>query len=164
MNWKDVGSLLLDKAPKLAVRLMTGKAKTAGKLIANFIGVKGKPDAVYKAIEANPDIIVQLSNNEAELEQAYLEDIQHARSIFSADGRKDPFQYGLAIVVTIGTFWILYVLMNNLFVDTPKEVLALISMIAGQIVNKFSSVVDYFFGSSKSSSDKTALLGSVTDE
>ena len=44
----------------------------------------------------------------------------------------------------------------------PKENSEVLNMAIGAIMAKFGSVVDYFFGSSKSSADKTVLMNEHT--
>ena len=60
------------------------------------------------------------------------------------------FQYILAVVIVIGFFVIL-----ALSITTDKEV---DNMLTGALVAAFSGIVGYYYGSSKSSSDKTEMM------
>lgn len=69
---------------------------------------------------------------------------------------KDYFQYGLAALVTLGFFTVLFLLVFYPVPDQNKEAL---NITLGALVGSFSGgIIGYFFGSSKGSSEKTELL------
>ncbi len=69
---------------------------------------------------------------------------------------KDLFMYILAGLVVSYTFVFLYVLM---FHKIPIENRDIVTTLSGVVVGGgFTSVIMYFFGTSKSSSDKNELL------
>lgn len=63
--------------------------------------------------------------------------------------------YIIGVVVIAGTLWTLGSLFNKEVPFGNKDALM---MILGVLVAKFGTVVDYFFGSSKGSADKTDAL------
>ncbi len=68
---------------------------------------------------------------------------------------KEIYMYLLGLVVIIGFFIVLYVIFKKELPSSNKD-LALI--LFGVLGSKFGDVIGYFFGSSKSSADKTELL------
>ena len=68
---------------------------------------------------------------------------------------KDIYMYILGTVIIIGFFIILYVVFRTEMPPANKDIGL---MIIGALVAKFSDVVGYFFGSSKSSADKTEIM------
>lgn len=69
--------------------------------------------------------------------------------------KKDIAIYILAGLIVIGFFALLTLL---LFRTLPEDSSGVIFMLFGALSAAFGAVVQYFFGSSQSSSDKTALL------
>lgn len=69
--------------------------------------------------------------------------------------KKDIAIYILAGLIVIGFFALLTLL---LFRTLPEDSSGVIFMLFGALSAAFGAVVQYFFGSSQSSADKTALL------
>lgn len=73
MGWDDIKDAVADIAP-VAGTLLGGPAGSAvGGLIASVLGVENDPEAVRKAIAADPDAAVKLRGIEAELEKTQIE-------------------------------------------------------------------------------------------
>jgi heme O synthase-like polyprenyltransferase len=71
------------------------------------------------------------------------------------EGIKEAYMYILATIVVLCIMIFTYAL---IFYEVPKENIQIINILAGALIGAFLTVVGYFFGSSKSSSDKTKLL------
>ncbi len=71
------------------------------------------------------------------------------------EGTKEVYMFVLGAVVVLGFMTLLYILM---FVEVPEANSKLLALAAGVEFTLASTVVNYFFGSSKSSSDKTKML------
>lgn len=63
--------------------------------------------------------------------------------------------YALGALIVVGFFTILYVVFKAEMPQSNKDIGLLV---IGALVAKFSDVVGYFFGSSKSSADKTEIM------
>jgi hypothetical protein len=74
---------------------------------------------------------------------------------------KDIFQYVLGGTIVIGFFLLLYMLINNEIPVANSEVL---NLVIGALIGSFATVVGYFYGSSKGSSEKTELLNKKPDD
>ena len=175
MDWSKVAGLVKTAAPLLGTCIGGPVGTLAGgaiSLIASAFGVKDteNPKAIYEAIKADPQSIVKLKeielNNKTELgklalqsDQAYLADTQNARKAQTdreaATGQKDINLYVLAWTIVCGFFGMTGVLT---FVKLPPDSTGVVFLLFGALVAGFTQVVNYFFGSSKSSSDKTKLL------
>jgi len=68
---------------------------------------------------------------------------------------KEIFMYALGGLVVIGFFFILYIIFSKTMPTENKEIGLLV---IGALVTKFGDVINYFFGSSKGSADKTELM------
>jgi len=68
---------------------------------------------------------------------------------------KEIYMYALGALVALGLFVIIYFLIR---IATPEGNKDALLILLGVIAGAFTSVVGYFFGSSKGSADKTELL------
>lgn len=68
---------------------------------------------------------------------------------------KEIYQYALGALVVIVFFAILFAVIQRAIPDGNKEIAYLV---VGALVAKFGDVVNYFYGSSKGSSDKNEML------
>ena len=180
MEWKDVGNTVAAVAPalgKIIGGVMGGPevGTLAGNAISGLLGLFGlKPDAtpdqLNDAIAKDPQAALKLRQSEMEYnlalnkqkldeQGAFLRDIQSARNMMvettKATGKRDVNLYALAWVIVVGFFSLTCLL---IFRDVPKDSNGVIFMLFGALVAGFGSVVGYFFGSSKSSADKTELI------
>lgn len=166
MEWKDIGKAVGGTAPIIGSLLGGKVGETVGNVIASLLGVDSNPDSVSKALENNPEQLVLLKKYEMEhtIElqklqlqdaQMYLNDVQSARSrqveTEKATGKKDINLYILAYIAVVGFFAIIAMVM---LVPLPTGSGELIFFLLGALTANYNSVYNYFFGSSKSSSDK----------
>ena len=73
---------------------------------------------------------------------------------------KDTFQYVLGGIIVIGFFLLLYLLIKQEIPEVNKDVL---NLVIGALIGSFTTIVGYFYGSSKGSSEKTELLNKKTE-
>ena len=179
-EWKDIASVVGDVAPILGTALGGPAGGAVGGIIANLLGVDNEPSAVVNAIKADPNIAVKLKEIELEAQRlhyeaidkerqasidelkAYIGDIQDARSRQveheKATGKTDVNFYVLAWVIVLGFFSLIGILM---FVPIPPKQTEVMFMLFGTLSAGFGAVIQYFFGSSKGSSEKTMQLSSI---
>lgn len=176
MDWKDVGSKILDSAPMIGTLLggpLGGGLGGLVKMIGGALGLspeETKPDKVMQIIEQDPQALLKFKElemtHEVDLqklvlqqEQMHLQDRQNARArevkITEATGRRDVNLYIIAWIVIVGFFALCGVLMKWSLPQGQNEV---VYMLFGALASGFGAVIQYFFGSSKSSSEKTKLL------
>jgi heme O synthase-like polyprenyltransferase len=70
---------------------------------------------------------------------------------------KDIFQYILGALIVIGFFVLLIVLVYS---EIPEKNNEILNLVVGSLIGSFATVVGYFYGSSKGSSEKNDLLKS----
>jgi len=184
MDWKEFGAKIANYAPALGATLgsvipgagtaVGGAVGVAVKALAGMLGITWPdptPSELGSAIGTmTPEIALQLKvadqtfslamrNIEKEELQAQLADVQSARSreiaIVQATGGKDTNLYVLAWTLIGGFFALTATLM---FVPLPADQSGVIFMLFGALSSGFGCVISYFFGSSKGSADKSALL------
>jgi hypothetical protein len=68
---------------------------------------------------------------------------------------KDIFQYSLGGLIVIGFFLLLYLLITAEVPSTNKD---LLNLVVGALIGSFATVVGYFYGSSKGSSEKDETI------
>jgi hypothetical protein len=66
MDWSDLKGLVGKAAPLLGTLLGGPAGGAAGALIASALGVDNEPEAVQRALEADPDLLVELRKSELE--------------------------------------------------------------------------------------------------
>jgi uncharacterized protein YacL len=71
--------------------------------------------------------------------------------------RKDLYQYVLGGAIGVMLCILLYLLFT---VDIPQDNMNILLLIIGALISSFTTVVQYYFGSSKGSSDKEKFLRS----
>lgn len=68
---------------------------------------------------------------------------------------KDVYMYLLGALIVAGFFLLLYLLVYQGVPEINKDIL---NIVVGALIGMAGNVVNYFFGSSKGSADKTQLL------
>ena len=68
---------------------------------------------------------------------------------------KDIYMYALGIIIL---FSLIFVVILMIFHAVPTENKDMLNIVLGALVMMASAVVNYFFGSSKGSADKTLLM------
>ncbi len=179
-EWKDVGNAIAEFAPALAGVVggafgggAVGTLASSGvSVLLNALGLKSdaKPDEVMEAIKASPEAALKLKEAEIEFKvkmgeqrleevKANLADRGSARTreveITKATGRRDINQYILAWVIVSGFFGLTSLLV---FKTVPQDSSGVVFMLFGALSAAFGGVTQYYFGSSKGSSEKTELL------
>lgn len=71
------------------------------------------------------------------------------------DKAKEIYMYVLAALIIVGFLCLLAIL---IFKGVPQENAELLYISVGALIGMAGAVVQYFFGSSKSSSDKTKII------
>ena len=169
--WNSVKGIVGKIAPVLGNAIVPGAGGVAGSIVANVLGCDNDPMDIERAlVNATPEQINQLKEIEAkhkeklvelalENDKLYVQDTQNARlreiEIVKATGKKDYNLYVLAWTVLVGFFLLCGFLM---FRQLPQGSNDVVFMLFGALASGFGVVLQYFFGSSKSSSDKTKHL------
>ena len=181
MDLKEFGSKVANLAPALG-GIFLGPAGAAGgtllKVIANSFGLKedAKPDEIYQAIQQDPNALVKLKELEFKHEDLIirttlewkvkqleynLENTQGARArevdVTKATGKKEINLYVLAWLTVIG-FFLSFIIVGIINFPTNPVAISIISTLFGALIASYRDVHNYFFGSSKSSQDKTAII------
>lgn len=165
MDWKNVGKQIVKTGAPLLGGVLGGPGGAViGGLVARIFGADpDDPEDVARKIAADPDALIKLKQLEMEhkreLEKMYLADVQSARQreieVTKATGKTNWPLYILAGVVVGGFFVLVGLLMRFEVPDGSREVAY---MLFGSLAASFGGVVNYFFGSSKGSSDKNTAL------
>lgn len=162
MDWASVGGQLAQIGLPALGGLFGGPlggaiGGIAGKAVAAALGVEATPQAVSAAVQADPSgAQVKLAQIEAETKskEADLADIANARSttvqLVQAGSNLAWGGPVVDVVVTVGFFGLLALLffVKN---EMPQSVFQLLSVMLGVLATAFSSIVQYWRGSSESS-------------
>ena len=183
MDWKDVAGSVGKAAPILGTILggpLGGAIGGVVSLIASQFGLTPEettPDKINQMLITDPTAAVKLAEIESnhklklqeyvlqqgrlelEMAEAEFQDTANARAreqeVVKATGHADFNLYLLAWVVVLGFFGLTGVLMN---IKLPEGQTEVIFMLFGGIVSGFSTVLGYFFGSSRGSQIKSKII------
>jgi hypothetical protein len=166
MEWKDVGEFVGKVAPAVGTVLGGPAAAVGGAigLLAKAFGLDqdADPGQVMAAINADPEAIIKLKALDIEMQRIYLLDRQSARTAdvdkTKATGKRDTNLYVLSWVVVSGFFLLIGCLIFHQIPDTNELAKVALPMLFGALISGFKDVLGYFFGSSKSSAEKTEML------
>ena len=143
------------------------------KFLASELGLKAEeatPDAFMKVLDLDPNAVLKFKEFEMahkveiqklilEEERMYLQDRQDARSrqveSEKATGHRDVNLYVLAWMV-VGLFFTLVGML--MWVTLPEANVGPVNQLFGAMATGFGMVLQYFFGSSKGSAEKTAAM------
>lgn len=152
-------------APGLVRRLAGERAGEVAEQILSLgrtiTGVQSPEDveaALARDTELSHEFRVQAANLEVELERAYLADRSDARDMrleLARMGKTDWMMYGVGGVVIVG---FVVTVLSAFFADLDPEQRYLVFSLAGLLGGMSSQVVSYFFGSSRGSAQKTAMM------
>jgi hypothetical protein len=148
-------------APQV-VRWVSGSdkaAEVAQKVVdvAETVTGRAGPDAI-EALKADPAMVIQfrqrLAEIGADIERAYLQDRQHARTTHRDHWM--PWVLTLTLASMVG------LMVGALFMlPTPPENREVVYLIAGQLIGAFSTAVAYWLGSSRGSHTKQGEINEV---
>lgn len=155
MNWK---ALVAQAAPTIAQALGGPLAGSAVGFICNALGlpantpekdleqtIQNNPNVVADLKKAEMDFKKHLDDNKIELSRLSMADKASARQMRIE--LKDIFPNILATVIVIGFFTVVYLVWEKDVV--PPDTKDLANILFGVLAAKFSSIVDFFFGSSR---------------
>ena len=175
MEWKDVGSIIGKAAPILAGIFSGGTATAiaaAGSLLASALGTEATPDAIHKAIAADPQAALTLAKIEAdnrvalgglavELARVELADVANARArdvdlVKAGDtssGRTKRWMIA-------GDFFVLAACLLFLWAmpGANEAIRTLVGTIAAGAILCLRDAHQFEFGSSRSSQNKDATI------
>ena len=172
MDWKELGKKVIGLgAPLLGTALGGPAGGAVGSILASaFGGDPEKPEELLQKITMDSDAIVKLKELELankvklqefilEGERLHLADVASARQreveTVKATGKRDINLYVLAWTIICGFFTLVGLMMFTTIPDVSTQA---VGILFGGLVAGFTGVVQYFFGSSKSSQDKTRLM------
>jgi hypothetical protein len=179
MDWKDVGSAVANAAPIIGGILggpIGGAAGGLVKLLAGHLGLsesEATPDKFMEVLSVDPNAMLKFKEfemaHQVELERLaleetrlYLGDVQSARTrqveTEKALGKRDINLYILAWLV-VGMFFTLVGML--MWVTLPEMNIGPVNQLFGAMATGFGMVLQYFFGSSKGSADKTHALSDI---
>ena len=112
-------------------------------------------------------IQIEFTKLEIDAESKRLEDVQNARDMYKQDNSMQKlfsivFLTGY-ILLTAFMLWMIVGWVGGNKIVIPDWCVALISTIYGTISTKISTIIDFFFGSSKGSHDKDDAISKVID-
>jgi hypothetical protein len=176
MDWKQIGAKIAGAAPILGGLIGGPAGAGVGQvvnLVAGALGIEpdqATPEAVAHQLESDPEALLKLRQLETthaeELQRIALEQLRveladradaRAReiAITRSTGQRDYQLYILAWLVVVGFGALCAVLMRYAVPEGSSQV---VYMLFGSLASGFTLVLQYFFGSSRSSQDKTRLL------
>ena len=181
MDWKGLGGQLIKKGLPLIGGLLLGPpgalgAKAAVSLLSSTLDLKAEdatPDDIAGLLQANPEkldmVIADEHKHKERLQELLLEekrlevqDTINARSreveLTKVTGKRDINLYVMSYMVIAGFFGTFGAIIFSVLPATSEK---LVFLLLGGLIAAFERVLGYFFGTSRSSRDKTALLSGL---
>ena len=149
------------------------------KLVASALGVEPSEEAIAAEIQQNPEALLKLkeleSTHRIELEKLLLEkerirlqDVQNARQrqteTEKSTGKRDMNLYVLAWFGVLGYLALIIYLIAFGLPKMTVELALMVGNLIGIVGGKYSSIYDYFFGSSQGSAHKTATIDTMMEK
>lgn len=154
--------LVSKTAPLLSAVLGTPFAKVAMVLLGQAFGVNSNnADDIRAAILKDPEAGIKLKTIEYEHAEM-LAKISSKDYMTEVEDRKDARKNGvlykdflrhMAFIVTGGFFGALILLFSPLSINNESR--ELLSMLVGMLVSKWQTIIDFFYGSSRSRHQKS---------
>jgi len=163
MNWKDIQSVVGKAAPFIGTALGGPAGGAMGSMLANVLGVEPTPQAISEELRNNPEALIKLKQFELENEQQIremafktldveLKDKQSARDAHKESRMPAAICVALTAMVLLGGYAIFAT-----EIPTANETLA--NLLFGALIAKWGDSIAYWVGTTRSSSDKSKLLG-----
>lgn len=187
MEWKKIinavapvlgtalGGPMAGAAVKIIAGAVLGDESASEQQVTEAVMQGLSPEALVKLREADNafkvrmrELDIDLAKLNAATEQAYLSDVQNART--SHGGSRGVFWLGIAILLTFagvmvavlwGSFQMIAGLIPIKDAGFASTVAGLVGTVIGYVAANAQQVVGYFFGSSKGSADKTDALAAA---
>jgi len=162
MGWKNIvasiapvlGTALGGPFGGMATKFLAGKLvgdENAGEDIMEEMINNANPDLMFKIKELDADFKVEMKRIGLEEKQLVVDDRKDARKLFSVDKRP---QIILSGVFVGGYFVLVYALITGGFKVDSSQV-ALVSTLIGVLTAGVANIMQFWFGSSSGSKDKT---------
>ncbi len=163
MDWASVGKVVAKSAPIIGTLLGGSAGGAVGSIVATVLGVENEPQKIADAIKHDPDALVKLKRYEMEHERELekiqfqtlaveLKDIANARMHNKHSIMPLLICCYLSIAITV--FTVMLMLM-----EIPPSNMRMIDTLFGSFLTAWLGSLTYWVGTTRSSADKTKLLG-----
>ena len=171
MNWNDIKNTISKGAPLIGTLLGGPAGGAVGSMVASALGVEGNPESIVAELKRNPDAMLKLKELQLahktrfeelafEDTKAHLADRQNARQREIENlkaGGSNTLMYILGVVIVVGfCASVITLMLKTTAIPTGSR--DAVMLLLGSLIASFGAVVQYFYGSSKGSSDKTSML------
>jgi len=165
-DWKSIGSKVLEAAPVIGGILggpVGAIVGTVGGMVANALGVSPTPAAVAQELASNPEAFIKLK----ELEYSELANFRQASFdqnrlvvMDRMNARKTHGAHWMTIVLPLILLTVVSGITGALiWMAIPEGSRDIIYMITGQLLGFMGAALAYWNGTTRSSSEKTVMLG-----
>lgn len=151
MNWGKVKEKLGQVAPPLGRAFGGLPGEVVGGLVAQALGTQATPATVLEALERDPEAALKLRELEAQMQVAFLGDVQDARRAH----RDHWMPWALTLCVMV--MWAGWRLLLMAF-DVPEANLRLFEGTTQTLDYLLIAAASYWIGSSRGSADKQSMI------
>lgn len=167
--------ILRDTAPYISGALSLGGPAgiAAGAVLSSVLGVKkdaseaelqkalatASPETLLALRQADNDYKIAMRQADVQETGLYLADVANARQRQIAMNDQIPLYLACAIVGGY-LFIIIFILMNGIPIEGRDAIVVIVGVLGAAV----GSVVNYYFGSSRGSEQKTAMMKQMWDD
>lgn len=176
-----LGKKLTKKGAPLIGTLIGGQVGgAAGEIISSLFGGEKDPNKISKMLDKDPELYARLieyeMNHKVELEKLHIEgkrleveNMASARnrevSVIQRTGKKDKLMDMLSIGIVCGffanTIAIIALMATGQLKGLDESLVLLLGSLEGTLAAGFMAVINYYYGSSKGSTDKNDIFKGV---
>ena len=175
MDWDNLKGLIGKVAPTIATALGGPLAGAGVKMLTGALGLNEKasekeiiaaitnadPETIARIKEAELDFEKRMAELDVDLEKIHANDRDSARNREIAVKDRTPAILGICTVVAFFAFIGAASFMPSAVIEGRMD---FIMLAIGWLGGVATSVYSYYFGSSKGSKDKTALMGAKSSQ
>ena len=162
MNWKSIigtvaptiatalGGPMAGAAVKFLGSQFLGDENANEEKVANFVR-RANPETLMQIKQADQEFALQMERLGVDVFKLESEDKKDARSSFKGSHMPSVLSVGLTLIIGV----LLYALF---YIEPPEGAREPLLIVLGMIVKEWSNSMHYWFGTTRSSSDKTKMI------
>ncbi len=163
MDWDSIGKVVGEAAPIIGTLLGGPAGGAVGSIVATVLGVENEPQKIAEVIKQDPDALLKLKEYEfvhkEELMRLQFQTLEKELQD-KANARKEHKHSIMPAIITVMITVMMGIIGYAIFTyEIPVTNRDVAYMLFGQVSALWGASVTYWVGTTRSSADKTKILG-----